>query len=95
MNDSKGERLAIKLLAGDAVRDREELAFMKHEWQVGRPLDHPDVIKIYDYSAERDCVYVSMELFQSPNLKQLINQGVEALAPLARSLRFSSAVSAT
>jgi serine/threonine protein kinase len=85
MNDSKGERLAIKLLAGDAVRDREELAFMKHEWQVGRPLDHPDVIKIYDYSAERDCVYVSMELFQSPNLKQLINQGVEALAPLARS----------
>jgi serine/threonine protein kinase len=84
MNDSKGERLAIKLLSGDAARNREEVAFMKHEWQVGRELEHPHVIKIYDFDANRDHVYVSMDLFAALNLKQHIHQGVEPLAPLAR-----------
>ncbi len=83
MNDSKGERLAIKLLRGEASRDREEVAFLKHESEVGRTLDHPQVIKIFGFGKDRDNVYLSMELFAAPNLKQLINQGVESLAPLA------------
>jgi serine/threonine protein kinase len=83
MNDLKGERLAIKLLSGDAARDREEVNFLKHECHVGRGLDHPNVIKIYDFGSERDAAYLVMELFQGQNLKQLINQGVEALAPIA------------
>jgi serine/threonine protein kinase len=83
MNDLKGERLAIKLLAGEAVKDREEVAFLKHESQVGRGLDHPYVIKIYDFGTDHDCVYLSMEMFAALNLKQWILQGIEALAPLA------------
>lgn len=83
MNDSKGERLAIKLLAVEASKNRDEVAFLKHEGQVGRGLVHPQVIKIYDFYSDRDNVFLAMELFATPNLKQLINQGVEALAPLA------------
>ncbi len=83
MNDLKGERLAIKLLAGDAARDRDEIAFMKHELQVGRALDHPQVIKIYELGTDHGCVYLAMELFQAPNLKQWIHGGVETLAPMA------------
>ena len=86
MNDLKGERLAIKLLAGEAAKDREEVAFLKHESQVGRGLNHPYVIKIYDFGSERDCVYLSMEMFAAPNLKQWILQGVEEIAPLASEL---------
>ncbi len=81
INDAKGQRLAIKLLAGDAARDRDEVAFLKHECEVGKALDHPQVIKIYDFGRDRDNVYLAMELFAALNLKQLINQGVEALAP--------------
>jgi eukaryotic-like serine/threonine-protein kinase len=84
MNDSKGERLAIKLLSGDAAKNREEVAFLKHEGQVGRGLDHPQVIKIYDFGTDHANVYLAMELFAAPNLKQLIHQGVESLAPLAQ-----------
>ncbi len=85
MNDLKSERLAIKLLAGDYAHDRQEVAFLKHEHQVGRGLDHPQVIKIYDFGTDHDYVYLAMELFAAPNVKQLIHQGVEALAPLASS----------
>jgi serine/threonine protein kinase len=83
MNDLKGERLAIKLLSGEAARNRDEVAFLRHEGQVGRGLDHPHVIKVYDFDTDHDNVFLAMELFAAPNLKQLINQGVDAIAPLA------------
>ncbi len=82
-NDSTGERLAMKLLAGDAARNKEEVAFLKHEYEVGRGFDHPQVIHVYNFGRDKQNVYLVMELFQSPNLKQRIVQGVDALAPLA------------
>jgi len=83
MNDLKRERLAIKLLSGDAAKNRDEVAFLKHESQVGKGLAHPHVIKIHEFASDRDAYYLAMELFAAPNVKQLINQGVEAIAPLA------------
>lgn len=83
INDLNGERRAVKLLAGEAVADRQEIAFLKHEYEVGRGLDHPHVIRIYDFAATREFVYLSMDVFAVPNLKQWIQQGVEAFAPLA------------
>jgi len=82
-NDTTGERLAIKLLTGDAARNKEEVGFIKHEFEVGRALEHPQVIRIYNFDRDRDSAYLVMELFQAPNLKQRIVQGVEPLAPLA------------
>ncbi|MCH7725849.1 MAG: protein kinase [Planctomycetes bacterium] len=82
-NDIKGERLAIKLLAGEAAQNREEVAYLKHEYQVAHGLDHPNIIKIYGFGHDRGRYYLAMELFQAPNLKQLIHQGVDALAPIA------------
>ena len=82
-NDVKGERLAIKLLATEEARNREEVAYLKHEYQVAHGLDHPNVIKIYGFGRDHGNYYLAMELFQTPNLKQLIHQGVDALAPIA------------
>lgn len=82
-NDIKGERLAIKLLAGEAAQNREEVAYLKHEYQVAHGLDHPNIIKIHGFGHDRGRYYLAMELFQAPNLKQLIHQGVDALAPIA------------
>ena len=84
MNDVKSERLAIKLLSGEAAKNREEVAFLKHESQVGKGLDHPSVIKVYEYGTDHESVYLAMELFATPNVKQLLHQaGVEGIAPLA------------
>ncbi len=83
MNDVKGERLALKLLSGEHARNKDEIAFLKHECQVAREMEHPNVIKIYDVGADAGYVYMAMELFATPNLKQLIVQGIEPLLPLA------------
>lgn len=83
LNDTTGERRAIKLLSGEAARNREEIAFLKHEFEVGRNFDHPHVIHIYSFGREKEYTYLVMELFQALNLKQRIVQGVEPLAPLA------------
>lgn len=82
-NDAKGQRLAIKLLSAEGARDREEVGYLKHEYQVARGLDHPNVIKVYGFGREHGGYYLAMELFGAPNLKQLIQQGVDSLAPLA------------
>ena len=68
----------MKLLDGGAARDRDEVAFLKHELLVGKGLNHPQIIKIYDYGADHDCAYLAMELFAAPNMKQWVQQGVEA-----------------
>jgi serine/threonine protein kinase len=82
-NDVTGERLALKLLGGEAAKNREEVGFLKHEFEVGKPLEHPQVIRIYNFGREKDFVFLAMELFPVPNLKQRLLQGVEAFAPLA------------
>jgi eukaryotic-like serine/threonine-protein kinase len=82
LNDLTRERLAIKLLAGEFAKNKEEVAWLKHESEVGRGLDHPQVIKIYSFGADHGRYYLAMELFPAPNLKQVINQGLESLAPL-------------
>jgi serine/threonine protein kinase len=83
INDATGERLALKLLRGEAAKNREDINFLKHESAVGKGLDHENLIKIYSFGTSRDCIYLAMELFAAPNLKQLINQGIETLWPSA------------
>ena len=82
-NDTTGERLAMKLLSGEAAKNKEEVAFLKHEHEVGRDLEHPHVVRIHGFGRDKECVYLVMDLFPVPNLKQRIVQGVEAIAPLA------------
>ena len=75
MDDAKSERLAIKLLEGDAAKVREEVAFLKHERQVGVSLDHPNVIKIYRFRRDGEYVYLSMELFAAPTSSNGFSKG--------------------
>ncbi len=83
MDDVASERMAIKLLLAEFRKDRQEVGFMKHEFEVGKKLHHPRVITIHEFGANRDNVYLAMELFPAPNIKQAIQQNVEAIAPLA------------
>jgi eukaryotic-like serine/threonine-protein kinase len=83
LNDSTGERRAIKILLDNFANDREHVGFLKHEFAVGRKLDHPQVIHIYDYQVARHgAAYLMMEFFPAENIKQLFLQvGVDGVAP--------------
>jgi serine/threonine protein kinase len=83
IDDVAGERLAIKLLLSDFRHNREEVGFMRHEFEVGKKLHHPRVVTIRDFGVSRDNVYLAMELFPAPNIKQIIQQQFDTIAPLA------------
>jgi eukaryotic-like serine/threonine-protein kinase len=84
IDDGAGERLAIKLLLSDFRNNREEVGYMRHEFEVGKNLHHPRVITIRDFGVSRDNVYLAMELFPAPNIKQVIQQHFDTIAPMAR-----------
>lgn len=76
----KDEPFAMKWLPPGPKHTRQSSGELKHEYNVGKTLDHPSVIKTLDFGTEKkDGTYLIMELFKTPNLKQQIHDGVEQL----------------
>ncbi|MBX7165489.1 MAG: serine/threonine protein kinase [Pirellulales bacterium] len=82
MHDGRQQRLAMKTLLSDFRKNREHLGYLRHEYEVGRKLEHPRVIRIYELGTRDGVPYLIMEFFPWPNLKQYINRGVDRIAYL-------------
>jgi serine/threonine protein kinase len=81
IDDQNGNRRALKILVDTYADDRSQVMLLRHEHSVGRELDHPQVIHIYDFHSDRNSVFLAMELFPAQNVKQLLLQdGVEGVA---------------
>ncbi len=71
---------AMKWLPPGNRYDRATAAQLKHEFEVGKTLDHPSIIKTHDFGgSSKDGAYLIMELFKTPNLKQQIHDQLENL----------------
>lgn len=70
---------AMKWLPKGSKYTRSAVAELKHEYQVGKSLDHRSIIKTLEYGSGKDGSWLLMELFKVPNLKQQIHEGVERL----------------
>jgi serine/threonine protein kinase len=82
IDDTEQQRRADKILVDSYAKDRDQVGLLKREFSVGRELDHPQVIHIYDFQMQRGAVYLVMELFPAQNIKQrLLELGVQGLAP--------------
>jgi serine/threonine-protein kinase len=66
---------AMKWLPKGPHYVREYINGLKHEYQVGATLDHPTIIKTYEYGNTTNGAYMLLELFKVPNLKQQIISG--------------------
>ena len=75
--NSANEHFALKALHGNYRNDKAEIAALKHEYNVGSSVDHPDVIDIYDYKIARGVPFIVMEYFNGPNVKQQLRQAPE------------------
>jgi eukaryotic-like serine/threonine-protein kinase len=94
IDDSTSDRRALKILTDSYAAEREQVGLLKREFAVGRSLDHPQVIRIYDYQNHRGTIYLVMELFPAHNIKQFFLQvGVEGLAPYISRIAEQSATS--
>jgi serine/threonine protein kinase len=70
---------AMKWLRPGKRFTRLAVAGLRHEHLVGQSLDHPNVIRTYEFDTCKDGAYLIMDLFRAPNLKQRIHMGVEKL----------------
>lgn len=82
IHGSRQERFALKMLLSDFAQDREHVGYLKHEYEVGRGLEHPRVVKIFDMGTHQRTPFIIMEYFPYPNLKQYIRRGIDYYAHL-------------
>lgn len=61
---------AVKLLKKGSRYSRQTVAELKHEFNVGKALEHPDIIKTMDYGVAKEGAWLLMELFKQLNIKQ-------------------------
>jgi len=95
VQEGTGRRYALKLLLPECAHEAEHRKYIDTEAKVGRLLQHPKIIKIFDYFPDKDDPHFVMELFTGNNLKQrlmrksdivtqhapfIIEQSAEALA---------------
>lgn len=87
VDDVVHRRVALKALQPEVRRDKDEIAFLRHEFEVGKGLKHPHVIEVYDFHMEREVPFLVLELSKARNLKLMMQErGVEALAHMARKI---------
>ena len=80
IQDKDGSRLALKVLRPEQRGNKEEIAFLKHEFEVGKELHHKNIIKLMDYITDAETPFIVMELFSELNLKMAMRRGPEPIA---------------
>jgi serine/threonine protein kinase len=76
------ERVALKVLTSAFRSDKGEIAQLKHEADIGKELDHRNVIKIFDYHDDAGIPLIAMELFHARNLKISMREQPEKMMPM-------------
>lgn len=76
------DRVAIKALRPNFRNDKDEIAFLKNEFNVGSSLSHPNIIKMHELMLQGDSPFLVLELFSELNMKQALRRGPESLAYL-------------
>jgi serine/threonine-protein kinase len=80
LHEEKRQRFAIKTLLNDFQKDREHVGYLRHEYDVGRTLDHHNIIDVYEMGKDRRIgPYIVLELFPAPNLKARIKHDGKAM----------------
>jgi eukaryotic-like serine/threonine-protein kinase len=75
-----GERYALKVLRQDLRDDRQEIGYLRHEYEVASKLRHPNIIKIHEFNTDGAIAYLVLELYSEQNMKQALRLGPEAWA---------------
>jgi eukaryotic-like serine/threonine-protein kinase len=73
---SSSQSFAMKLLLEEALTDAEQRNTLKHEAKVGKSLEHPHIIRIFDSKVSKKQAYIVMELFKSANLKAMLRSSL-------------------
>jgi serine/threonine protein kinase len=84
--DATGERFALKVLRPDLQKNREEIGYLKHEYEVAKDLHHPHVIRVYEFNTQYQTPFLVLELYSALNLKIVLREGPDQIAYLAEKI---------
>ena len=67
-------RCVLKVLRRDHWGNREQIDYLKHEYEVAHGLSHPNVLRVYEFGTEGKIAFLVIEAFSSTNLKQVLRE---------------------
>ena len=70
INDNTGQKVALKTLVAERRKDKAELNYLQHEFDVAKEFKNEFVNKVYDVDAKHSVPYLSIEFSPFQNLKQ-------------------------
>lgn len=82
IDERLNRRCAIKALQKEHLHDREEIGYLKNEFEVGKSLKHKYVIDTYEFVTAHELPFLVLEFFAGRNMKQLIRQESDLLGEL-------------
>lgn len=75
------KRFALKVLREDFRNNKDEIGFLKNEFQIANAMNHPQVIKIHELVLDKQWPpFLVLELFSELNIKQALRRGPESIA---------------
>lgn len=75
-----GDRYALKVLREDFRANKQEVGFLKSEFDIARSMNHPNIIKMHDLVLTGTTPFLVLELFSELNIKQALRRGPESIA---------------
>lgn len=70
---------AVKVILEQYRTSREHINYLRREWEVGRQLDHPRIIRVYKLDLKAPWPYLAMEWFPAPSMRSWIQRGLGGL----------------
>ena len=70
-----GKKIFLKTLNTEKLPDSAALQRFKREAKILAQLDHPHIIRVFDFGGWKNYFYISFEYFESRNLRSFIKQG--------------------
>ena len=71
---SLGRRVILKILNTQWMNETDLIDRLSREAKICARLDHPNIVKIFDFNRTEDSVYISMEYIDGWTLENLIQQ---------------------
>lgn len=73
-------RYVLKVLNRSLWGNRQELGYLKHEYDVAHGINHPNVIDVIEFNTENKIGYLVLEVFTDLNIKQVMrDRGHESI----------------
>ncbi len=73
-DNSLGEMVAVKVIAGLAMLDPAATDRFRREASAARRISHPNVVRLHDIGEEKGVLFLSMEHVNGPSLTELLDR---------------------